>query len=210
MVTPAQLESATANLNPSHPNSNRDSPSDAQSRSFSPPVLNKKTGVDYWENFPLDSAENIRRWQQDCALHGQYRDELNSSNSRHGSRPNSVDLTRDPMLSPARKQSHHVPPHFRSSMSNDSFVPTSQAEYIHAQTAASQQQQMYHGATNGTYMNGGYSGAGWQQQQQQHQDHGSMGIPHQQHTQQIPIPTSGPMDVDGGFFGGEVKRNLFW
>ncbi len=32
-----------------------------------PPILNKKTGVDYWEQYPLDSLDNIRRWQQDCA-----------------------------------------------------------------------------------------------------------------------------------------------
>ena len=30
------------------------------------PVLNKKSGIEYWEQFPLDSVENIRRWQQDC------------------------------------------------------------------------------------------------------------------------------------------------
>jgi hypothetical protein len=31
------------------------------------PVLNNKTNVEYWEQFPLDSIENIRRWQQDCS-----------------------------------------------------------------------------------------------------------------------------------------------
>ena len=30
------------------------------------PILNNKTGVEYWEQFPLDSIDNIRRWQQDC------------------------------------------------------------------------------------------------------------------------------------------------
>jgi len=29
--------------------------------------LNNKTGVDYWHQFPLNSVDNIRRWQQDCA-----------------------------------------------------------------------------------------------------------------------------------------------
>lgn len=214
VVTPAQLETAAANLSPSHPNSNRDSPSDAQNRSFSPPILNKKTGVEYWENFPLDTAENILRWQQDCALHGQFRDDLNSG-SRHGSRPNSVDLSRDPMISPSRKQSHV--PHFRSSMSHESFVPTSQAEYMNPPTTS--QQQIYHGAPNGAYMSSGYPSAAWQHQQHQqqqqqqhhHQDHHNIGgMHHQPHAQQVPIAAGGPMDVDGGFFGGEVKRNLFW
>ncbi|KAJ4508273.1 hypothetical protein HRR88_008282 [Exophiala dermatitidis] len=31
------------------------------------PVLNKKTGIEYWESFPLDTVNNIRRWQQDCS-----------------------------------------------------------------------------------------------------------------------------------------------
>jgi hypothetical protein len=31
------------------------------------PMLNNKTNVEYWEQFPLDSIENIRRWQQDCS-----------------------------------------------------------------------------------------------------------------------------------------------
>ena len=31
------------------------------------PMLNNKTGVEYWEQFPLDSLDNIRRWQQDCS-----------------------------------------------------------------------------------------------------------------------------------------------
>ena len=31
-----------------------------------PPLLNKKTGVEYWAAFPLDSVENIHRWQRDC------------------------------------------------------------------------------------------------------------------------------------------------
>jgi hypothetical protein len=30
-------------------------------------MLNNKTNVEYWEQFPLDSTENIRRWQQDCS-----------------------------------------------------------------------------------------------------------------------------------------------
>ena len=29
--------------------------------------LNNKTGVEYWQQYPLTSADSIRRWQQDCA-----------------------------------------------------------------------------------------------------------------------------------------------
>lgn len=42
-------------------------PGQAGSR-LTPPSLNKKTGVEYWEQFPLDSVESIRTWQQDCTM----------------------------------------------------------------------------------------------------------------------------------------------
>jgi hypothetical protein len=47
------------------------------------PILNNKTNVEYWEQFPLDSFENIRRWQQDCS-EGQspYRSSGHSSQER--------------------------------------------------------------------------------------------------------------------------------
>lgn len=34
------------------------------------PILNNKTNVEHWKQFPLDSIENIRRWQQDCSERG--------------------------------------------------------------------------------------------------------------------------------------------
>lgn len=34
---------------------------------ISPPLLNKKIGVDYWEKYPLDSVDSVRRWQLDCS-----------------------------------------------------------------------------------------------------------------------------------------------
>ena len=35
--------------------------------------------------------------------------------------------------------------------------------------------------------------------------------PHQQNQHQHPmIAAGGPMDIDGGFFTSDVKRNLFW
>jgi hypothetical protein len=47
------------------------------------PMLNNKTGVEYWEQYPLDSLENIRRWQQDCS-EGRlsYRNSAQSSQER--------------------------------------------------------------------------------------------------------------------------------
>jgi hypothetical protein len=47
------------------------------------PMLNNKTNVEYWEQFPLDSNENIRRWQQDCSGgESPYRDSARSSQER--------------------------------------------------------------------------------------------------------------------------------
>ena len=46
------------------------------------PILNNKTGVEYWEQYPLDSPENIRRWQQDCCEGRSYRNSAQSSQER--------------------------------------------------------------------------------------------------------------------------------
>lgn len=47
------------------------------------PMLNNKTGVEYWEQYPLDSLENIRRWQQDCSEErSSYRNSARSSQER--------------------------------------------------------------------------------------------------------------------------------
>ncbi|KIX08991.1 uncharacterized protein Z518_00069 [Rhinocladiella mackenziei CBS 650.93] len=116
----------------------------------SPPVLNKKTGLEYWESFPLDTVENIRKWQQDCAMHTQSQcssfrqstDDTLSDNAHvhhalHHSRPGSVDLSRHshshsqsgPFRSmstdPYRSGTHtpvHVPQHAQS---QSSAIPTS-------------------------------------------------------------------------------------
>jgi len=58
------------------------------------PMLNNKTGVEYWEQYPLDSLENIRRWQQDCS-EGRlsYRNSAQSSQERLSS----ANLDTDPI-----------------------------------------------------------------------------------------------------------------
>ena len=207
IVTPDQLSVATAALTAA---SMRDSPERNTGRS-SPPVLNKKTGIDYWESFPLDTVDNIRRWQADCALHSNFREDIASS-SRGGSRPNSVDLQREQVQPHARKQSilSHQQQHFRS-MSTDSYAghssqntPTSQPEYVPAPLQAQSQQQWNNGgfiktdpSTN--YMRSGYTGTTdqqWQQQQQQNT--------YQQQQNEV------NMEVDSGFFPSDMKRNLFW
>ncbi|ETI24211.1 hypothetical protein G647_03580 [Cladophialophora carrionii CBS 160.54] len=131
----------------------------------SPPVLNKKTGIDYWESFPLDTVENIRKWQNDCAAHsgaanGQtqsLRNSIDDSQSHtnilaalnHGpshSRPASVDLSRH---GHGHNHSHSQSAPFRS-MSSDSYrsgasTPIHMPQHSHSQpslptTSGSQQQ----------------------------------------------------------------------
>lgn len=121
----------------------------------SPPVLNKKTGIEYWESFPLDSVENIRRWQEDCATHSTNQTQSSFRNSvsgedllsremmqsafhsAHNSRPSSVELSAPP-----------PPPHARApsgafrSMSTDSYrsgtsTPIHAPQHSHSQTALS-------------------------------------------------------------------------
>lgn len=77
-VSTEQLQAATSSLaNQDTHESGRDSPD----RRSSPPVLNKKTGIEYWENFPLTSVAGIRRWQQDCEMHGASHTSNNSSSA---------------------------------------------------------------------------------------------------------------------------------
>lgn len=114
------------------------SPSPRNVRS-SPPVLNKKTGIEYWESFPLDTADNIRKWHQDCAMHSHVpstdrqasaRDSLDNVsharllNSNPNSRQSSMDLKREALdgIFNSSLQQHNNRTHeaFRS-MSSDPY-----------------------------------------------------------------------------------------
>lgn len=58
------------------------------------PMLNNKTNVEYWEQFPLDSIENIRRWQQDCSEgRSPYRSSGQSSQERLAQTNVEIDAT---------------------------------------------------------------------------------------------------------------------
>ena len=96
-------------------------------------------------------------------------------------------------------------------MSNEDFLPTTRAEYLNAQ--AQSHPQTYNSLTaDGTYMpmSTGFQDASWQQQQQRQGQSAMTGMhPHQQ-AQPVPVAAGGDMDVTGGFFSGEAKRNLFW
>jgi len=62
-VSTEQLHAATSIL---ANNESEEAERASADRRSSPPILNKKTGIDYWDNFPLTSVDSIRSWQQDC------------------------------------------------------------------------------------------------------------------------------------------------
>jgi hypothetical protein len=215
LVTPDQLSTAT-NLVISN-NEAMDSPDHYGSRS-SPPVLNKKTGIEYWENFPLDTVENVRRWQQDCALHSQFRDHdiavgLNGPRSRPASRPASVEMTRETVppniagnlganLALSRKagsMSQTSASQFRS-MSTDPYAQQTQPGYMSPAAPTSTQQNW---PANQNYMQSWQSGMGVSSSQHSHQQQ------RPQHQQSM-VAVGGPMEIDGSFFTNDVKRQLFW
>ncbi|EXJ69788.1 uncharacterized protein A1O5_06859 [Cladophialophora psammophila CBS 110553] len=168
IISTEQLKCATDSLSssPSTTNLNilglktRDSPSPGpHAMRSSPPVLNKKTGIEYWESFPLDTVENIRKWQEDCALHsgtnGQAQssfrnsiDESHSHNPLHAlnaashSRPGSVDLSRHghghSQSGPFRSMSHDT---YRSGASTPVNVPQHSLSQPTIPTTSSTQQQ---------------------------------------------------------------------
>lgn len=168
----------------------------------------------------------MRRWQQDCALHSQFRDNdvttgmARPGSSRGASRPSSVDLSRESVTAtvptsvganvmPHRKSSNMSisQSHYRS-MSTGSF-PTArgQQEFMPSVATTSSQNWNAVSAHSNSFMQGYPDEQSWQlgmaMQPQQH--------PHQQnqHQQQI-IAAGGPMDFDGSFFTSDVKRHLFW
>lgn len=71
----------------------------------SPPTLNKKTGIEYWEAFPLDTAENIRRWQQDCATHSSGQHQPSARNSLTGDDPLSQSILHQTFVPSSRDHS---------------------------------------------------------------------------------------------------------
>jgi len=194
LLTAAQLQTATEGLGPSNGLQNRDSP-ERQGRS-SPPVLNKKTGIEYWENFPLDTVDNIRRWQQDCALHGQLRDDLTSTVR---SRPGSVEQPRQNGVDKISGLSH-----FRS-ISTDSFASASQDYDM--QPSQQSWNSLYHippkpVSNSEALLLEGFSDQSWPAHPN--------GMSQLQQTAQLPLSNGGLTEVNTGLFSSEVQRRLFW
>jgi len=105
-----QLVAATTHLaNAENEDLGRASPD----RRSSPPILNKKTGIDYWENFPLTSVDGIRRWQQDCEVHTAGDNNRPVKTEHRNSSTGNRMLSEDASL--ARKKRQSIPEHNASS-----------------------------------------------------------------------------------------------
>lgn len=111
LVTIEQLASVTSDMSiGGTPDGNR----------ATPPLLNKKTGIEYWEQYPLDTAESIRRWQDDCAHNHrsnsipgrrtspQHGIEFNPPHSRMGSK-RSFDESQDTKISYTQRSAAQAP-----------------------------------------------------------------------------------------------------
>lgn len=220
LIPSDQLASAASAANDvSQHGVSRDSPDRPNNNRSSPPVLNKKTGIDYWENFPLDSVDNIRRWQADCALHSNFKEE--NSHRSGSSRPNSVDVS-DQLTTRgnhSRKSSSSTAQQYRS-MSNDTFHGGSQDYKYNGITPSRYSGAPPNTTTFGLQTQPAYASEPTQQWSQQNGMSNRMAShpamhhhhPHQQQSPPQIVAAGGPMDVDsnGGFFSGEVKRHLFW
>lgn len=79
----------------------------------SPVLLNKKTGADYWDEFPLNSTESVRRWQRDCEVHSHTQSQAHSS---HQSQSGRSHLRSETRRSHSRATSYSRSEDYRSSM----------------------------------------------------------------------------------------------
>jgi len=82
-------------------------------RRSSPPILNKKTGIDYWDTFPLTSASSIRRWQQDCQASSANDNNQAVKTEQRNSSPGTRVLAED--VSGSRKKRQSIAEHKSSS-----------------------------------------------------------------------------------------------
>jgi len=114
----------------------------------SPPMLNKKTGIDYWDNFPLTSVNSIRRWQQDCEVNSTKDNNTQPVKTEHRK---SVSGTRMlPEDAPSRKKRQSMAEHRPSSSygagaskpSDLLGLQTHQADSVHVLQAQNEQMRI--------------------------------------------------------------------
>ena len=93
------------------------------------PILNNKTGVEYWEQYPLDSPENIRRWQQDCSEGRSYRSSAQSSQERLPSANLDLDPI-EPVERPLSRYRQSMPSPAEAVMSAEDLTTSNEQSWL--------------------------------------------------------------------------------
>lgn len=93
------------------------------------PILNNKTGVEYWEQYPLDSLENIRRWQQDCSEGRSYRNSAQSSQERLPSANLDMDPI-EPVERPLSRYRQSIPSSAEAVMSSEGLSTSNEQSWL--------------------------------------------------------------------------------
>jgi hypothetical protein len=107
----------------------------------SPPVLNKKTGIEYWESFPLDSVDNIRKWQKDCLAHSGH-----SNAQTHSSLRNSID--------DAHKNTHILAALHNASSSHSRSGSADLSNHTHRHHQSHSQSEPFRSMSSDSYRSG--------------------------------------------------------
>ncbi len=101
-ISTEQLHAATSFL---ASNEIEDTGRTSPDRRGSPPILNKKTGIEYWENFPLTSVDGVQRWQRDCEVHSTNENNHHVKPEHRNSSPGSRMVSDDSNTSKKKRQS---------------------------------------------------------------------------------------------------------
>lgn len=171
-----------------------------QERRSSPPLLNKKTGLDYWESFPLDTKKNIRKWQFHCEA-------SSGGNAQYTTRDSSA-VSRTKFRSPSnspRSGGIASPRGSTSAVSQQSnWIPTMQPYVPQNQIQAGAQQLLSLSNQRRDHWMATQPSPDTMQldpnlmQPGHHHHH-----PHQHQPQQLPHPTP-------HMYAGNIQQSLFW
>lgn len=93
------------------------------------PILNNKTGVEYWEQYPLDSLDNVRRWQQDCSEGRSYRNSAQSSQERLPLANHDMDSI-EPVERPLSRYRQSMPSSAEVGMSPEDLSPPNEQSWL--------------------------------------------------------------------------------
>lgn len=166
----------------------------------SPPSLNKKTGLDYWDQFPIDTRKNIRKWQYDC-----------EAQNGHSGVSNYISLG-STVLGKRNRARTHSPnvPSLNSPRGSSPAIPSQHTSWMQSMptyVSAPIQHQMQTGAAQLLDMSNHQRRNHWITQSRQHT--------HSHHYDTTRLdpdlmqPRSMPQETPH-IYAGNMQQNLFW